>query len=64
MSCVQAHLKDNPHILNYYRSGYNFKRSVRSLFSLHNETGNIWTHLIGAQQLLCVPGPCYIASFL
>lgn len=44
---LPAHLKDNPHILNYYRSGYNFKRSVWSLFSLHNETGNIWTHLIG-----------------
>jgi adiponectin receptor len=45
---MQEHLKDNPHILNYYRSGYNFKKSLRSLFSLHNETGNIWTHLVGA----------------
>lgn len=45
---LQDHLKDNPHILSYYRANYNFRRSLRSLFGIHNETGNIWTHLIGA----------------
>lgn len=45
---LPAHQRDNRYILRYYRSGYGFKRSLRSLFSLHNETGNIWTHLIGA----------------
>lgn len=53
---TQEHLRDNPHILNYYRSGYGFRRSLKSLFALHNETGNIWTHLIGGCWSALVPG--------
>lgn len=44
---LPGHLKDNPHILGRYRSGYGFRQSARSLFWVHNETGNIWTHLVG-----------------
>lgn len=30
-----------------YRVDYNFKHTLLSLFTLHNETMNIWSHLIG-----------------
>ena len=36
-----------PGIINGYRSpNMTFKDACRSLFSLHNETSNIWTHLL------------------
>lgn len=41
-------LKDNEFLLYGYRVDYNRKRDLfKSLFSLHNETMNIWTHLVG-----------------
>ncbi|KAJ0961236.1 hypothetical protein J5N97_000782 [Dioscorea zingiberensis] len=40
-------LKDNEFILNYYRSEWPWKQTILSIFSIHNETLNIWTHLIG-----------------
>ncbi|KAJ0973672.1 hypothetical protein J5N97_015637 [Dioscorea zingiberensis] len=41
------YLKDNEFILSYYRSEWPWKQTFLSLFSIHNETLNIWTHLIG-----------------
>jgi len=35
-----------------YRSKYSICLCLRSLFSLHNETGNIWTHLIGGMYFI------------
>ena len=32
-----------------YRRVVPIRDSIRSLFGLHNETGNIYTHLLGAQ---------------
>ncbi|WOL03957.1 heptahelical transmembrane protein 4-like [Canna indica] len=40
-------LKHNEFILNYYRSEWPMRDAVFSIFSIHNETINIWTHLIG-----------------
>ncbi|KAK9903599.1 hypothetical protein WJX75_009680 [Coccomyxa subellipsoidea] len=40
-------LRDNEYITKYYRINYNGKQTIRSLFGLHNETGNIWTHFLG-----------------
>lgn len=40
-------LKDNDFILNYYRSEWPLKKTILSIFSIHNETLNIWTHLLG-----------------
>lgn len=40
-------LKDNEFIVNHYRVGGGWWATVRSLFGIHNETGNIWTHLVG-----------------
>jgi len=42
------YLRDNEFILTSYRRGeQGVWPSVRSLFGLHNETGNVWTHLVG-----------------
>eukprot|EP00887_Chlorella_sp_A99_P005084 scaffold25.g5084.t1 len=41
------HTVDNRFILKGYRPQGTFRRNLRSLWQLHNETGNIWTHLIG-----------------
>jgi len=35
-----------PFILSGYRIGYNLTKCARSLLSVHNETMNIWTHLL------------------
>ena len=36
-------------LITLARAGVNYsgKQTIRSLFSLHNETGNIWSHFIG-----------------
>lgn len=43
-------LRDNEYITKYYRVNYNGKQTIRSLFGLHNETGNIWTHFLGGHN--------------
>ncbi|KAK2724327.1 adiponectin receptor protein-like isoform X2 [Artemia franciscana] len=41
-------LQDNDYILHGYRPPLqSFKRCLHSIFSVHTETGNIWTHLLG-----------------
>ncbi|XP_020240892.1 heptahelical transmembrane protein ADIPOR3-like [Asparagus officinalis] len=40
-------LKHNEFVVNYYRSEWPLKQAILSIFSIHNETLNIWTHLIG-----------------
>ncbi len=43
-----AFLQDNEFILRGYRIGFNTRQKIlRSLFMLHNETVNVWSHLIG-----------------
>ena len=41
---VADHLRFNPFILEGYRSNLNFKQSLLSLFYLHNESTNIYSH--------------------
>lgn len=41
------YLKDNEYILSHYRADLTFSQALNSLFRMHNETVNIWTHLIG-----------------
>ena len=38
--------KDNPSILTGYRQQMSFAGSLRSMFTWHNQTMNIWTHMI------------------
>ncbi|KAJ3115070.1 hypothetical protein HDU96_001234 [Phlyctochytrium bullatum] len=54
---VPRYLRDNPYIKTMYRSGYTYTENWISLFHLHNESGNIWTHLVAAiafTVLVCV----------
>ncbi|KAL0907104.1 hypothetical protein M5K25_025647 [Dendrobium thyrsiflorum] len=53
-------LKHNEFILNYYRSEWPLKETILSIFSIHNETLNIWTHLIGFFIFVILTG--YAAS--
>jgi adiponectin receptor len=42
-----AHITTNPYILTGYRVGYTPWMCARSLFMVHNQTGNVWSHLLG-----------------
>ncbi|KAL4432151.1 hypothetical protein ABPG77_005913 [Micractinium sp. CCAP 211/92] len=44
---VPDHYRDNTYIRAWYRPPGGFRNSLASLFRLHNESGNIWTHLVG-----------------
>ncbi|KAK9112037.1 hypothetical protein Scep_019556 [Stephania cephalantha] len=44
---LPGYLKDNEYILGYYRSEWPLKHIFLSIFTIHNETLNVWTHLIG-----------------
>jgi adiponectin receptor len=41
--------KDNPYILSHYRqTGKTWEYYLSSIFKLHNETANIWTHILAS----------------
>ncbi|KAH9577953.1 AdipoR/hemolysin-III-related [Trypanosoma melophagium] len=44
---VPNYLKGNPYIITGYRAHYTTYMCIRSLFMLHNETINVWTHVAG-----------------
>lgn len=44
---LPEYMKENEYIRGYYRSEWPISHAFLSLFSWHNETINIWTHLIG-----------------
>lgn len=44
---LPAFLRDNEYILGHYRSEWPMKQVLLSIFRIHNETLNVWTHLIG-----------------
>ena len=48
MLMAPAFLIDNEFILHGYRINFNTKMKIfKSLFMLHNETVNVWSHLLG-----------------
>lgn len=50
---LPAWLRDNDYILHYHRPQLNtFWACFKSIFRVHTETGNIWTHLLGKLYLL------------
>jgi adiponectin receptor len=53
-------MKDNLSITDGYRINFNTpSRILRSLFMMHNESVNIWSHCLPALALVCL-----ILSFL
>jgi len=49
---IPDHLKYNPHIQKDYRVNISAKQAFYSIFHWHNETINIWTHLMGSLLFL------------
>ncbi|GLU20144.1 hypothetical protein SLE2022_363570 [Rubroshorea leprosula] len=44
---LPGYLRDNEYIIGHYRSEWPLKQTLLSIFTIHNETLNVWTHLIG-----------------
>lgn len=42
---LPAYLKDNEYILRYYRSEWPIRQTLLSIFTIHNETLNVWTYV-------------------
>lgn len=42
----------SPHIRRGYRIGLSFSQCLRSMFQLHNETINVWSHVLGAMLFI------------
>ena len=54
-------LKDNEFLLHNHRPPmYSFRGCVKSIFRLHTETFNIWTHLLGALFFIMLVAGVYI----
>jgi len=47
-------LRDNRYIRSGYRANIGWRHSVESVCHLHNETVNVWTHLIAFLTMTCI----------
>lgn len=48
-------LRDNDFLSHHHRPPMpSFRSCFKSIFKIHSETGNIWTHLIGFVAFICV----------
>ncbi|EOA88720.1 uncharacterized protein SETTUDRAFT_159912 [Exserohilum turcica Et28A] len=52
--------RDNEYILSSYRVvSRSYKRSLESIWCIHNETANIYSHIIGSVIFFALPVPVY-----
>jgi hypothetical protein len=58
-SDLPDYLRDNEFIVDFYRPTSSPWDSLRTLWRLHNETGNVWTHLIGERAAVGAPPPLH-----
>ncbi|KAL4428814.1 hypothetical protein ABPG77_005252 [Micractinium sp. CCAP 211/92] len=49
-----AVLRFNKYVRSGYRAGYTYRQCCASVLRWHNETGNIWTHMLPALLLLAL----------
>lgn len=49
----------NKHIMTGYRINYTNIRAWMSLFEMHNESGNVWSHLLGCLFFIFFTGYVY-----
>ncbi|OAL00938.1 HlyIII-domain-containing protein [Phaeosphaeriaceae sp. SRC1lsM3a] len=57
---IPAWYQDNEYILSGYRAISNsYRRSLTSILGVHNETVNIFSHLIGSALFFALPIPVY-----
>jgi len=55
---------DNEFILSHHRPELNsFRECFKSVFGLHSETGNIWTHLLGLLGFVIITIVFYVKPF-
>lgn len=59
---IPDYLKHNQYLVNGYRVNLSVLQCIRSMFDIHNETCNIWSHLLGAVIFIIV-GICTVSSF-
>lgn len=51
---LPAPWRDNPYIIRGYRFSKDYKDCIVSIIKIHNETCNIWTHLLGFVVMLLI----------
>uniref|UniRef100_A0A0D6R5D5 Uncharacterized protein n=1 Tax=Araucaria cunninghamii TaxID=56994 RepID=A0A0D6R5D5_ARACU len=51
---LPAYMRDNEYIIGHYRLEWPLKHTFLSMFTIHNETLNVWTHLLGFIFFLCL----------
>ena len=52
---IPEYLQDNEYIISGYRVNHDSCcEATKSLFTCHNESVNIWSHLLGAVLFLCL----------
>ncbi|KAG0340939.1 hypothetical protein BG004_006220 [Podila humilis] len=57
---LPAWMRDNPAILTgYRRETFSYRKAIKSLGYLHNESVNIWSHLLGAIAFVVVTPIAY-----
>ncbi|KAK9766237.1 hypothetical protein K7432_004832 [Basidiobolus ranarum] len=61
---IPEYLQDNPFIRTGYRTYYSYREAFGSLFRIHNETGNVWTHFGGFLIIMLVILPIQFSVFL